>query len=35
MKKLTGKEARYILKQNRINLADLAQKLGIMPQSLN
>lgn len=35
MKKLTGKEARYILKSNRINLADLAQKLGIMPQSLN
>lgn len=34
-KKLTGKEARYILKQHRVNLADLAQRLGIAPQSLN
>lgn len=35
MKKMTGKEARYILHQNRVNLAMLAQKLGIKPQSLN
>lgn len=35
MKKVTGKEARYILRQHRINMADLAQKLGISPQSLN
>lgn len=35
MKKLTGKEARYILKQHRVNLAELAEKLGIKPQSLN
>ncbi len=34
-KKLTGKEARYILRQHRINQADLAAKLGISPQSLN
>lgn len=33
-KKLTGKEARYILKQNRINLKELAEKLGISPQSM-
>ena len=34
-KKITGKEARYILRQHRINQADLAAKLGISPQSLN
>lgn len=34
-KKITGKEARYILRKNRINQADLAAKLGITPQSLN
>lgn len=34
-KNMTGKEARYILRQHRINLADLAQRLGITPQSLN
>lgn len=33
-KELTGKEARYILKQNNVNLAWLAQKLDITPQSL-
>ena len=31
---LSGKEARYILKENRINLAWLAEQLGITPQSL-
>lgn len=31
---LSGKEARYILKQNRVNLAWLSEKLGITPQSL-
>lgn len=35
MKKVTGKEARYILRQHRISMADLAEKLGISPQSLN
>lgn len=35
MKTITGKEARYILKQHRVNLAELAMKLGIRPQSLN
>lgn len=33
--KLTGKEARYILHQNHISLAWLAQQLDIKPQSLN
>lgn len=33
-KKITGKEARYILKRNRVNLADLASRIGISPQSL-
>lgn len=32
--KLSGKEARYILKQNSINLAWLAEQLNISPQSL-
>lgn len=31
--KLSGKEARYILKQNNINLAWLAEQIGISPQS--
>lgn len=31
---LSGKEARYILHQNRINQAWLSEKLGIKPQSL-
>lgn len=35
MKKLTGKEARYILHQHRVNLRDLAERLGITPQTLN
>lgn len=35
MKKMTGKEARYILRQHRVNLAELSAKLGIKPQSLN
>ena len=34
-KKLSGKEARYILHQNNVNLAWLAQQLGIKAQSLN
>lgn len=33
-KQLSGKEARYILKQNSINLAWLSEQLGISPQSL-
>jgi phage repressor protein C with HTH and peptisase S24 domain len=33
--KLSGKEARYIIHQNHISLAWLAEKLGIKPQSLN
>ena len=33
-KKITGKEARYILKRNHVNLADLASRLGISPQSM-
>ena len=33
-KELTGKEARYILKQNNVNLAWLAEQMGIVPQSL-
>lgn len=32
--KLSGREARYILKQNSVNLAWLAEQLGIKPQSL-
>ena len=32
--KLSGKEVRYILKQNSINLAWLAEQLNISPQSL-
>lgn len=31
---LSGKEARYILKQNSVNLAWLSEQLGITPQSL-
>lgn len=31
---ISGKEARYILKQNRINLAWLSEQIGISPQSL-
>ena len=31
---MTGKEARYILKQNNVNLAWLAEQIGITPQSL-
>lgn len=34
-KPLSGKEARYILAQNHVNLAWLSQQLGIKPQSLN
>lgn len=33
-KHLTGKEARYVLKQNNVNLAWLAEQMGIAPQSL-
>lgn len=33
-KKLSGKEARYILKQNNVNLAWLAERMGITPQSI-
>ena len=33
--KMSGKEARYILKQNSVNLAWLSEQLGIQPQSLN
>lgn len=33
--RMSGKEARYILKQNHVNLAWLAEKLGISPQALN
>lgn len=32
-KELSGKEARYLLKQNHINLAWLSEQLGITPQS--
>lgn len=32
--KMTGKEARYILKQNNVNLSWLSELLGIKPQSL-
>ena len=31
---LSGKEARYILKQNNVNLAWLSEQLGITPQSM-
>ena len=34
-KQLSGKEARYLLKQNNINLAWLAEQIGISPQSLH
>lgn len=34
-KKMSGKEARYIIKKNNVNLAYLAQLLHIKPQSLN
>ena len=33
--KMTGKEARYIVKQNNINQAWLAEQMGISPQALN
>lgn len=33
--KKSGKEVRYILKQNNINLAWLSEQLGIQPQTLN
>lgn len=33
--KMSGKEARYIIKENRINMAWLAEQLGITPQTLN
>lgn len=32
---MSGKEARYILKQNSVNLAWLAEQIGISPQALN
>ena len=32
--KTSGKEVRYILKQNSVNLAWLSEKLGIQPQTL-
>lgn len=32
---MTGKEARYLLKQNSVNLAWLAEQIGISPQALN
>lgn len=32
---MTGKEARYILKQNNINLSWLSEQLGIQPQTFN
>ncbi len=32
--KLSGKDARYILKQNSVNLSWLAEQMGIKPQSL-
>lgn len=33
-KKVTGKEVRYTLLQNNINLSWLSQQLGISPQTL-
>ena len=33
--KMSGKEARYLIKENRINMAWLAEQLGITPQTLN
>jgi hypothetical protein len=33
-KKMTGKEARYVLRQRRVSLTDLASRLGISPQAL-
>lgn len=35
MKNLTGKEARYILRQRKVNLRELAEKLDITPQTFN
>lgn len=32
---LSGNEVRYILRSERINLRQLADKLGISPQTLN
>lgn len=32
---ITGKEVRYILRQNRVNLRQLADAIGISPQALN
>ena len=32
---MSGKEARYILKQNNVNIAWLSEQLGITPQSMN
>ena len=32
---MSGKEARYVLKQNSVNLAWLAEQIGISPQALN
>ena len=34
-KKMTGKEARYVLRQRRVSLVDLASRLGISPQALS
>lgn len=34
-KKMTGKEARYVLRQRRVSLSDLASRLGISSQALN
>lgn len=31
---MTGKEARYVLRQRRVSLTDLASRLGISPQAL-
>ena len=31
---MSGKEARYILKQNNVNLSWLSEQLNILPQSL-
>lgn len=33
-RKLSGKEVRYILQQNKVNLAWLSQQLGITPQTM-
>ena len=34
-KEMNGKEARYILKSNNVNIAWLSEQLGITPQSMN